>query len=301
MSDQDAPDPVAFPAEPAADPWADDLPAVADAAPAAADAAAAAGAEPDDTDPTEAPAGADVPFATDGDDATPPVGSAGSLGAELVRAIEAIVLVATDPVEPAMLAQLLEQPVAVVETLCRRLALAYEDAGHGFQLVRVAGGYRFQTHPDVAPYVERFVLDGQRARLSGAALETLAIVAYKQPISRAQIASIRGVDPDGVLRTLQARGYVDQVGRDPGPGQAVLWGTTPLFLEKLGLDSVAQLPALADFVPGADVVEALEHGLRVAPAAPAPVPMPIPDPVLPSDPVGPATGPAEPGEPFDAR
>ena len=90
-------------------------------------------------------------------------------------------------------------------------------AGHGFVLARVAGGYRFQTHPDTAPYVERFVLDGQRARLSGAALETLAIVAYKQPISRAQIASIRGVDPDGVLRTLQARGYVDQVGRDPGP------------------------------------------------------------------------------------
>jgi segregation and condensation protein B len=94
-------------------------------------------------------------------------------------------------------------------------------------------------------------------------LETLAIVAYKQPISRAQIASIRGVDPDAVLRTLQSRGYVDQVGRDPGPGQAVLWGTTRRFLERLGLDSVAELPPLADFVPGAEVVEALEAGLRV--------------------------------------
>jgi segregation and condensation protein B len=129
--------------------------------------------------------------------------------------------------------------------------------------VRVAGGYRYQSHPDLAPYVERFVLEGQSARLSAAALETLAIVAYKQPISRAQIASIRGVDPDAVLRTLQTRGYVDQVGRDPGPGQAVLWGTTRQFLERLGLDSVAELPPIADFVPGAEVVEALEAGLRV--------------------------------------
>ena len=99
--------------------------------------------------------------------------------------------------------------------------------------------------------------------MSGAALETLAIVAYKQPISRAQVASIRGVDPDGVLRTLQARGYITEVGRDTGPGQAVLFGTTPSFLEKLGLDSLADLPPIAEFVPGADVVEALEHGLRV--------------------------------------
>jgi segregation and condensation protein B len=183
--------------------------------------------------------------------------------ANLVRAIEALVLVATDPVPPSLLAELLEQPVAVVERLCERLAAAYDEAGHGFQLVRVSGGYRYQTHPDLAAYVERFVLDGQRARLSTAALETLAIVAYKQPISRAQIASIRGVDPDGVLRTLVARGYVDQVGRDPGPGQAVLYGTTPSFLEKLGLDSLDELPAIAEFIPGADVVEALEQGLRV--------------------------------------
>jgi segregation and condensation protein B len=192
----------------------------------------------------------------------------GKVDADLVRAIEAIVLVASDPVDPGMLAQLLEVPVATVIELCTRLSEAYLDAGHGFILVRVAGGYRYQTHPDVAPYVERFVLDGQRARMSAAALETLAIVAYKQPISRAQIASIRGVDPDGVLRTLQARGYVDQAGRDPGPGQAVLWGTTPEFLEKLGLNSVADLPPIVDFVPGADVVEALEHGLRVPAAKP---------------------------------
>ncbi len=189
----------------------------------------------------------------------------GSPDAETVRAIEAIILVAVEPVAPEMLAQLLEQPVVMIERLCDELAAAYREAGHGFELVRVAGGYRYQTHADLAPYVERFLLDGQRARMSAAALETLAIVAYKQPLSRAQVASIRGVDPDGVLRTLQARGYITEVARDSGPGQAVLFGTTPAFLEKLGLDSLSDLPPIAEFVPGADVVEALEHGLRIDP------------------------------------
>ena len=191
---------------------------------------------------------------------------------ETVRAIEAIVMVAVEPVAPDLLAQLLEQPTAVIERLCAELSAAYDEAGHGFQMVKVAGGYRYQSHADLAPYVERFLLDGQRARMSGAALETLAIVAYKQPLSRAQIASIRGVDPDGVLRTLQARGYITEVARDSGAGQAILYGTTQVFLEKLGLNSLADLPPIAEFVPGADVVEALEHGLRIdvpAPDAPA--------------------------------
>jgi segregation and condensation protein B len=186
-----------------------------------------------------------------------------------VRAIEAIVLVAVEPVPAEMLAQLLELPVDVVDGLCAELAASYVEAGHGFELVKVAGGYRYQTSADLAPYVERFLLDGQRARMSSAALETLAIVAYKQPLSRAQIASIRGVDPDGVLRTLQARGYVAEVARDTGPGQAILFGTTPAFLEKLGLASLSDLPPIAEFVPGADVVEALEHGLRVDAPPPA--------------------------------
>jgi segregation and condensation protein B len=187
----------------------------------------------------------------------------GTVDAETVRAIEAIVMVAVEPVPAELLAQLLEQPVVVIDRLCSELAIAYRDAGHGFELVKVAGGYRYQTHADLSPYVERFLLDGQRARMSSAALETLAIVAYKQPLSRAQIASIRGVDPDGVLRTLQARGYVAEVSRDSGPGQAVLFGTTSLFLEKLGLASLHDLPPIAEFVPGAEVVEALELGLRV--------------------------------------
>ena len=188
---------------------------------------------------------------------------------ETVRAIEAIIMVAVEPVPTELLAQLLEQPTVVIDRLCAELADAYAEAGHGFQLTKVAGGYRYQTHPDLSPYVERFLLDGQRARMSGAALETLAIIAYKQPLSRAQVASIRGVDPDGVIRTLQARGYVTEVGRDSGPGQAILFGTTPSFLEKLGVNSLADLPPIVEFVPGADVVEALEHGLRLDPATDA--------------------------------
>ena len=184
---------------------------------------------------------------------------------EIVRALEAILMVAMEPVDPSLLAQLLEQPVSVIESLCTGLADAYRDAGHGFELVKVAGGYRLQSHPDVAPYVERFVLDSQQARISQAALETLAIIAYKQPISRGQVAAIRGVDPDAVMRTLQARGYITEVGRDDGPGQAVMYGTTTLFLERLGLESIEALPSIAEFVPDARVVEALEQGLRIVP------------------------------------
>lgn len=185
--------------------------------------------------------------------------------AEFKRAIEAIALVSHDPVPHELLAQLIEQPAALIEQWCDELARQYRADNNGFELVRVAGGVRFQTSADLAPYVERFLLHDQRARLSGAALDTLAIVAYKQPISRAQVAAIRGVDPDGVLRTLQARGYIDEVGRDDGPGQAILFGTTQSFLEKLGLESLDDLPPIAEFIPGPEVVEALEHGLRVTP------------------------------------
>jgi segregation and condensation protein B len=187
---------------------------------------------------------------------------------EARRAIEAILMVAEQPVETHLLAQLLEVSPSRVDELCAGLAEAYAADDRGFALVRVASGYRFQSHPDLAAYVERFVLEGQSSRLSAAALETLAIVAYKQPVSRAQVAAIRGVDCDGVMRTLQQRGYIDSVARDPGPGNATLFGTTPAFLEKLGLDSLDGLPPLGDFVPGADVVEALEQGLRAEPAAP---------------------------------
>ena len=191
------------------------------------------------------------------------------MATEARRAVEAILMVADQPVEPGLLAQVLEVSPSRVEELVSELQESYESEDRGFVLVRVAGGWRFQSHPELAAYVERFVLDGQTARLSAAALETLAIVAYKQPISRAQISAIRGVSADGVLRTLEQRGYVSEVARDPGPGQAVLYGTTAAVLERLGLDDLGQLPPLADFVPGPEVLEALEHGLRADRQAPA--------------------------------
>jgi len=185
-----------------------------------------------------------------------------SIDMEARGAIEAVVLAATEPVPPALLAQLVELPTTRVEELCDELAAEYEREGRGFQLARVAGGYRFQTHPDAYAYVERFVLEGQTARLSGPALETLAIVAYKQPIARAQISAIRGVNVDATLKTLVARGYVEESGHETTPGNPTLFSTTPAFLERLGLDSLADLPPLADFVPDASLVEALERGLR---------------------------------------
>jgi segregation and condensation protein B len=192
----------------------------------------------------------------------PELSATARLRHEARRAIEALVLVAEDPLDANLIGQLLEVAPVVVEELCRELSSEYEEQGRGFQLVRVAGGWRYQTHTDQAPYVERFVLEGQATRLSAAALETLAIVAYKQPLSRAQVAAIRGVSVDGVMRTLQQRGYVAEVARDPGPGQAVLYGTTRLFLEHIGINDLSELPPLGQFVPDAQVVEQLERGLR---------------------------------------
>ena len=184
-----------------------------------------------------------------------------SVDIETRRAVEAIMLAATEPVHPTVMAQLLELSVETIDELCAQLAAEYEAQGRGFQLARVAGGYRFQTHPDAYAYVERFVLDGQTARLSGPALETLAIIAYKQPVSRAQLSAIRGVNVDATLKTLVARGYVDEIGHDPSPGNPSMFATSRLFLERLGLNSLADLPALADFVPESSIVEALERGL----------------------------------------
>ena len=181
---------------------------------------------------------------------------------EARRAIEAVLMAATEPVEPQLLAQLVERPVAEVEGLCALLAA--ECAGRGFVLARVAGGYRFQTHPDLAPYVERYLLEGRHARLSSAALETLAVIAYKQPVTRSQLSAVRGVDVDGVVRSLLERGYITELGREEGPGHPVRYGTTRLFLERLGLDSLDKLPPLADLVPGAATVEDLEARLREA-------------------------------------
>jgi segregation and condensation protein B len=182
---------------------------------------------------------------------------------ETKRAIEAVLMAAVEPIEPQLLAQLTETPVDEIETLCAELHDEYERDGRGFTLVKIAGGYRYQTAADMAPYIERFVLDGQSARLSGPALETLAIIAYKQPVSRAQLSAIRGVNVESTIATLIQRGYVAEIGHDPGPGQAILYGTTTRFLEQVGLDSLHELPPLADFVPEPEVVEALERGLHL--------------------------------------
>lgn len=179
------------------------------------------------------------------------------------QAIEAVLMAATEPVEPNVLAQLVEISSIRVEELCAQLAEEYRNDQRGFVLARVAGGYRFQTNPTMAAYVERFVLEAQHVRLSGAALETLAIVAYKQPLTRGQISAIRGVNVEATLQTLVARGYVTEAGRDPGPGLAVLYSTTDMFLEHLGLDQLTDLPPLGDFVPPAEIVEVLENSLRM--------------------------------------
>jgi segregation and condensation protein B len=185
-------------------------------------------------------------------------------GDELRRAVEAVLLVAVEAVPPSLLAELFEEPVERVEESLTALAQNYEQEGRGFVLARIAGGARLQTHPDMAPYVQRFANRDVSHRLSTAALETLAIVAYRQPVSRGQISSLRGVNVDGVTRLLEQRGYIEVVGRADGPGQPVLFGTTDLFLERLGLNSLEELPPVEDFLPGPEVAGEFELDLQAA-------------------------------------
>lgn len=175
---------------------------------------------------------------------------------ELRAALEAILLVVDEPVAELQLAQIVEQPAERVGAMLEDISARYTAAGHGFDLRRAAGGWRLYTRPEYAPYVERFVLDGQSVRLTQAALETLAVVAYKQPVTRSRISAIRGVNCDGVMRTLNTRGLIEECGTEGETG-AFLYRTTALFLEKLGLNSVDQLPPLAPFLPD-DVEEVLD-------------------------------------------
>lgn len=174
--------------------------------------------------------------------------------------IEAILFVAEEPVSEEELAEVLEVAATDVAAALRELDTSLAE--RGICLRHVAHGWRLYAVAEAAPYLERFASSERAARLSNAALETLAIVAYQQPVSRGQVTEIRGVDSEGSLRTLQRRGLIREVGRAPGPGQAVLYGTTNLFLEKLGVASLADLPPLADHVPPADVVETLEAPFR---------------------------------------
>jgi segregation and condensation protein B len=170
--------------------------------------------------------------------------------------LEAILMVVDEPVPEVTLAQILERPRHEVAAALSDLAAEYTAQGRGFELRQVAGGWRFYTRETCAPLVERFVRDGQQARLTQAALETLAVVAYRQPVSRARVAAIRGVNSDGVIRTLTLRGLIEEAGHDP-EHQAVLYRTTAYFLERLGLNSLDELPDLAPYLP--DDVEGIEE------------------------------------------
>jgi segregation and condensation protein B len=169
---------------------------------------------------------------------------------EIARRLEAILFVADEPLPAGTLAQAAEAERPQVERILEDMARSYEERGAGIALRNVAGGWMLSTHPEAAPAVERFVLSSRHVRLTKASLETLAIVAYKQPVTRHQVAAIRGVDSDGVLRSLVDRGLLAEVGREEAPGRPVLYGTTPEFLERLGLPSVSALPSLAPLLSG---------------------------------------------------
>jgi segregation and condensation protein B len=169
----------------------------------------------------------------------------------LPAALEAVLLVTDEPVPAVTLAQVVERPTGEVEAVLHSLAQEYAASGRGFELRQVAGGWRLYTRADCAPYVERFVLDGQQARLTQAALETLAVIAYRQPVTRQRVSAVRGVNVDGVVRTLVARGLVVEAGADDETG-ATRYRTTNYLLERLGLQSLEELPSLAPLLPELD-------------------------------------------------
>jgi segregation and condensation protein B len=176
------------------------------------------------------------------------------------RDLEAILLVADEPVPAAVLAEIVGARLSEVEELLVDLAGEYARDGRGFVLRAIAGGWRLYTNPGAKAAVEAYLRAGQQSRLTRAALETLAVIAYRQPVTRFQVAAVRGVNVDGVFRTLASRGLIHEVGTDPGPGQATLYGTTPAFLEQLGLNSLDQLPLIKDYLPeGVDLLDLQEQ------------------------------------------
>jgi segregation and condensation protein B len=181
---------------------------------------------------------------------------------EIRGAVEAILFVAESPVTAQELAEVIEVSISDIEATLAAIEQELVERRSGIVLRGVAGGWRLYTAAETLPYLERFAASERATRLSNAALETLAVVAYRQPVSRGQIAEVRGVDSERVLHTLERRGLVREIGVAPGPGQALLYGTTDLFLEKLGINSPQDLPPLADHVPPAEIVETLERPFR---------------------------------------
>jgi segregation and condensation protein B len=188
--------------------------------------------------------------------------------AELRPALEAVLMVADQPLDQVTLASAVGYPVDEVAAALRDLAEEYAAQRRGFDLRNVAGGWRYYTREEYAAVVEKFVLDGQQARLTQAALETLAVVAYKQPVSRARVSAVRGVNVDGVMRTLLARGLVEECGHDEETS-ATLYRTTRYFLERIGITSIDELPELAPFLPEMGDLDELEESM---PRTPAPAP-----------------------------
>ena len=169
-------------------------------------------------------------------------------------AIEAVLMVVDEPVTELVLASALELPVDDVRDHLDNLEREYAEQQRGFTLRSVAGGWRIYSRSDYAPVVEKFLLDGQQAKLTQASLETLAVIAYRQPISRSRVSAVRGVNVDGVVRTLLNRGLIQEFGAE-GDSGAVLYGTTDYFLQRLGLGSLDDLPALAPYLPEVDLLD----------------------------------------------
>ncbi|MBB3115159.1 SMC-Scp complex subunit ScpB [Corynebacterium bovis] len=172
--------------------------------------------------------------------------------------VESLLLVSDEPVAPGDLARVLDADAGEVEAVLREIAREFSDRGMGFELRERDGLWRLHTRRDNSPVVEAKVLDGTQQRLSRAALETLAVVAYKQPVTRSQVAAVRGVNCDGVMRTLTLRGLIAEVGVTGETGGAHLYATTDLFLEQLGIESLEALPNLAPLLPGMDAIDALD-------------------------------------------
>ncbi len=177
---------------------------------------------------------------------------------ELERCIEAILMVVDEPVTETVLAQILDKPVEEIEASLAHLVTSYDE--RGFVLRKISGGWRFYSHPDYSVVVEKFVLDGQQSRLTQAALETLSVIAYRQPVSRARVSAIRGVNVEAVMKTLVTRGLVEESGLEHETG-AILYMTTSYFLERLGLNSIADLPALAPYLPDLDALDEVLNSL----------------------------------------
>ena len=188
---------------------------------------------------------------------------------EVAGAIEALLLMAVEPMGETELAQLIGVPETVVADALAELAAFYDETGRGFELRELGGGWRYYTREEHAELITRYVLEGQQAKLSEAALETLAVIAYSQPISRARVSAVRGVNVDGVIRTLLARGLIEEAGHDQDSG-AVVFATTSYFLERLGLRSLDDLPPLAPHLPEVEDLEAELSQLAETPTHPDP-------------------------------